>query len=73
MVELPLSLVIILAILAILAVFIIVFLIAKQIYEFNRELDYLDSEIERTEGKEQQKWIERRKRLWMSIIPFFKR
>ena len=40
--------------------------------KFSRELDYLNSEISRTVGAEKREWIKKRRRLWLSILPFFK-
>lgn len=37
---------------------------------FLRELRYLNQEIARTEGREQQHYIRRKKRLLLSLIPF---
>lgn len=39
--------------------------------DFRRELRYIETEIGRTEGKEQQRWIKRKRRLYLSLIPFF--
>ena len=39
---------------------------------FSAELRYLNVEIERTEGTERKYWIRRRRRLWLSLIPFIK-
>lgn len=39
--------------------------------DFRRELRYLNSEIDRTEGREQQHWIKKKKKLIRSILPFF--
>ena len=39
---------------------------------FYRELRYLNSEIKRNEGREKKRWIKRRRRLWLSIIPVVK-
>ena len=39
---------------------------------FYRELRYLNGEIKRNEGREKKRWIKRRRRLWLSIIPFVK-
>lgn len=38
--------------------------------EFRRELRYLNSEINRTSGREQRYWIGCRRRLWLSLLPF---
>lgn len=40
--------------------------------DFRQELHYLNSEIRRTHGAEQRYWIEKRKKLWLSILPFIK-
>ena len=39
---------------------------------FKQELKYINSEIERNEGREKERWIRRKKRLLKSIIPFVK-
>lgn len=39
---------------------------------FLRELRYLNSEIGRNVGAERRYWIRRRRRLWLSLLPFFK-
>lgn len=60
----------ILCILAILALPIIVVLLAIRINDFTRELRYLNTEISRTTGEQRQYWLRRRRRLWLSLIPF---
>ena len=40
--------------------------------EFITELQYLNSEIERTDGDERAYWLSRRRRLWLSLLPFVK-
>lgn len=37
---------------------------------FTAELRYLNDEIRRTDGSEQRYWIKRRKKLWLSLLPF---
>jgi len=57
------------------AVLILVFILAVFIpwlQDFRRELRYLNSEINRTEGREQLHWIKRKKRLIRSILPFYR-
>ena len=39
---------------------------------FRRELKFINTEIQRNTGREQQRWLRRRRRLWMSVIPFVK-
>ena len=38
--------------------------------DFSRELILLNMEIRRTEGREQQHYMRRRRRLWLSLLPF---
>lgn len=40
--------------------------------DFSRELRFLNNEIGRTTGHERKHWLRRRRRLWLSIIPFVK-
>ena len=42
------------------------------INSFSRELNYLNIEIKRTEGSERKYWLRKRRRLWLSLIPFVK-
>ena len=45
---------------------------APWITAFMRELKYVNDEIGRNTGRERQRWIRRRRRLWLSLIPFVK-
>ncbi len=38
--------------------------------EFQKELQYINTEINRTSGAERKYWIRQRHRLFLSIIPF---
>lgn len=40
------------------------------IIDFRRELRYLNCEIQRTTGAERKRWIRKRRKLWLSLIPF---
>jgi hypothetical protein len=40
---------------------------------FSHQLKYLNVEIKRTHGSERMHYIRRRRRLWLSLIPFVKR
>ena len=40
--------------------------------EFRRELAYVKMEINRTEGEAQKYWKRRKRKLWLSIIPFYR-
>ncbi len=42
------------------------------IRDFRRELQYVNSEIDRTEGEERQYWIWQRRELWLSLLPFYR-
>ena len=37
---------------------------------FTRELRRLNNEIGRTYGTERKRWLRRRRRLWLSLLPF---
>ena len=55
------------------ALLLLIFVVAVLIpwlQDFRRELRYLNSEIGRTEGREQLHWIKRKKKLLRSILPF---
>jgi len=47
-------------------------LMCTTITEFKSELRYLNTEIHRTEGRERKHYIRRRRRLWLSLLPFVK-
>lgn len=40
--------------------------------DFLQELKYINMEIERTDGSERRYWIRRRRKLWLSLVPFVK-
>ena len=44
-----------------------------KINDFRRNLDYLNSEIARTEGAEHEHWKREKRRLWLSLLPFYRR
>ncbi|MBQ8696125.1 MAG: hypothetical protein IJ519_00230 [Clostridia bacterium] len=43
---------------------------AVSLHYFQMELRYLNNEISRTDGAEREMWKRRRRRLWLSLIPF---
>lgn len=51
------------------AVFIIIRL-ALTINDFQTELKYINGEIRRTSGKEREHWKKKKRRLWLSLLPF---
>jgi len=59
-------------VIAFFAVLILVALTMK-INEFSHELNYLNREIARTEGAEREHWKREKRRLWLSLLPFFRR
>ena len=60
-----------LGILGVLALIFVVAVFIPWLQDFRHELKYLNSEIQRTEGREQRHWIKKKKRLMRSILPFF--
>ena len=52
----------------------IVFLVAlaMKINDFTHELDYINQEIGRTKGVEQRYWKRKKRRLWLSLLPFYR-
>lgn len=50
----------------------LLFGLVQFINDFTRELKYVNNEIGRTYGREKRYWLARRKRLWLSLIPFIK-
>lgn len=41
-------------------------------FQFSQQLRYLNREIRRTHGEERKLWKRRRRRLWLSLLPFFR-
>ncbi len=50
----------------------VIFNLFFSLREFQRELIYLNCEIKRSHGAERRHYIKRRRRLWLSLIPFVK-
>ena len=59
-------------VIAFFAVLILVGLSIK-INDFRHELHYLNCEIGRTEGAEREHWKCEKQRLWLSLLPFYRR
>lgn len=60
---------------SIIATIIFIILFIKGVFffiGFKKELRLINMEIRRTEGKERERWLRRKRRLWLSIIPFVK-
>lgn len=47
--------------------------IYQWIVNFLQELKYINAEIRRTHGRDKKHWIARRKKLWLSLLPFTKK
>lgn len=54
--------------------FAVLFLVAivSRLYDFSRELDFINREIKRTAGGEQNYWKREKRRLWLSLLPFYR-
>ena len=44
----------------------------QHLTEFIQELRYLNKEIQCTSGAERKYWLQQRRRLWLSLLPFVK-
>ena len=51
----------------------LLFGLIMKISEFYQELDYINMEIGRTTGGEQKYWKREKRRLWLSLLPFYRR
>lgn len=51
-------------------ILILLVMLVLYITDFARELRYLNDEIARTEGVDREYWVHRKRRLWLSLIPF---
>ncbi|MBQ0084348.1 MAG: hypothetical protein KBS52_06255 [Clostridiales bacterium] len=47
--------------------------IIKKFGSFKRKLSYINMEISRTTGGERKQWKRRRRKLWISWLPFTKK
>ena len=50
----------------------LIIIFAQWFVNFRKQLRDINSEIRRTYGKEKERWIEKKRKLWLSIIPFVK-
>ena len=67
---------VIIILLAIMILFVAALLIVGLVMKLNgftRELDYIKREIQRTTGAEQLRWKREKRRLWLSLLPFYRR
>ena len=61
-----------LGIAGVLSVTFILTVVLPWLRDFCYELRFLNMEIQRNTGREQEYWIKQRRRLWLSILPFFR-
>ena len=54
----------------ILALFVFASVFIPWLLAFRREMRYINMEIQRNHGRERERWIRRKKRLWLSLFPF---
>lgn len=54
-------------------VFLLLLKLGIFIDNFRRELKYIKMEINRSEGGERRYWQHQKKKLWLSLIPFYRR
>ena len=59
-------------ILVVLAVVIFLAVFLPWLRDFRHEMRYINMEIQRNRGREREHWIKRKRRLWLSILPFVK-
>lgn len=55
----------------VIAVVLFMALFVPWLRDFRREMRYINMEIARNTGREREHWIKRKKRLKLSILPFF--
>ena len=48
----------------------LLFALVSFLNDFSKELNYINCEIGRTTDEEQRYWIRKRRKLWLSLIPF---
>ena len=64
--------VLVIVIIAIMAISALMVGVVSSMNSFSRELRYLNREIKRSYGAERKHWLRRRRRLWLSLLPFVK-
>ena len=52
--------------------FILLLLAVLRLREFRDMLEYINMEIRRSHGKEREYWKGQRRRLWLSLLPFYR-
>ena len=59
-------------VLALILILLVINLVRK-LDGFSFELRRINQEIHRTKGRERQYWKEKKRRLWLSLLPFYRR
>ena len=59
-------------VLVVLAVVVFLAVFLPWLRDFRHEMRYINMEIQRNRGREREHWIKRKRRLWLSILPFVK-
>ena len=54
-------------------VFLLVIRLVFRLDSLKRDIKYVNMEIRRTRGSERKAWQREKRRLWLSLIPFYKR
>lgn len=59
----------------VIGIFVIVLLVGvtMKINHFSRDLNHINTEIARTNGSEREYWKREKRRLWLSLLPFYRR
>ncbi len=63
------------ALIGVIALFFLILLVVGGVSfcnRFLREMKFINNEILRTRGVERQHWMRRKRRLWLSLLPFIK-
>ena len=54
-------------------VFLLILRLVFRLDSLKRDIRYINMEIRRTRGSERKAWQKEKRRLWLSLIPFYKR
>lgn len=66
-------LIVIAIIVAVILVFLMILKITLFFNDFHYKLKCINQEIRRTDGRERRHWQHEKKRLWLSLLPFYHR
>ena len=54
-------------------VFLLILRLVFRLDSLKRDIEYVNMEIRRTRGSERKAWQKEKRRLWLALIPFYKR